>query len=527
MENLCLRLSNIDRVGLVQDISNILAAYNINIVSMEVQPNTIYLEIEQLSGQRKDVLLDNFIKVAQIVNVQEILYMPHQQTVQQLQAVLSTVSDGIIAINYQQQITQYNPAAEKIVHLPYEKVIGQPFSAVFNSGGFPLLDTLKDGLAFDNREVFLQQTKGHYLTSARPIKDSAGRINGAVAILKDIGDVRKIVDSFTGLRKNEFHDILYQSQAMRKVVETIKAIATGTSTVFIRGETGTGKELVARAIHATAPQAQKMFVPINCAAIPEALLESELFGYERGAFTGAEKSGKPGLFEFADGGTLFLDEVGELPLTLQAKLLRVLQERRVRRIGSSQEIPVDVRIIAATNQELEKMVADGRFRADLYYRLNVIPLFVPALRERREDIPLLTRNFFQRFSIRLHKTVSTISETAMTKLIQYDWPGNIRELENVIERAVNLVMGAVILAEHISFDYDFKFAAASQQSQPATKSYGTTITKAVAQVEYDILVQAMRQYHTSRTMGRALGLSHTTVIKKMHKYGLKFPQYDS
>lgn len=518
MNTLCFKLPNIDRIGLVQDISQILTVYNINILSMEVQLNSLYLEIEQLSNGEVDLVLDKIKNVSDIVDVQKINYMPRQQLVQQLRAVLTAASDGIIAVDQEQRITQYNPVAEKIVRLPYDQVIGHQFSEVFPTD-LPLLDTLQYGTTYDNREIILKRTNSHYLTSGRPIRDSDGKINGAVALLKDIGEVRKLVDSFSGYKQHAFHDILYRSEGIQKIVDTIKAISPGTSTVFIRGETGTGKELVARAIHATSPQGQKMFVPINCAAIPEALLESELFGYRKGAFTGADKNGKPGLFEFAEGGTLFLDEVSELPMALQAKLLRVLQERKVRRIGSSEETPINVRIIAATNQNIKEMIASGRFRADLYYRLNVIPLFVPPLRDHREDIPLLVYNFFQRFSVRLHKTVSTISETAMTELTQYDWPGNIRELENVIERSVNLVTGAIILREHIIFDFDFK----SNDSQlPDHISSYNTIAEAVGRLEYELLSHAMEKYHTSRSLGRALGISHTAVIKKMHKYGLKF-----
>ena len=519
MNTLCFKLPNIDRVGLVQDISKILATYKINIISMEVQLNTLYFEVEQLPNGEMDIVLDKLKNVSHIVTVQKITDMPHQQLVQQLRAVLNSVSDGIIAIDSQQKITQYNPAAEKIIHLPFEQVIGHQFSEIF-SMNLPLLNTLRYGTTYDNLEIILKTTKSHYLTSCRPIKSISGRIIGAVALLKDIGDVQKIVDSFTGCRRYAFHDILYQSQSMQKVVDTIKAIAPGSSSVFIRGETGTGKELVARAIHATSPHAQKKFVPLNCAAIPETLLESELFGYQQGAFTGANKNGKQGLFEFADGGTLFLDEVSELPLSLQAKLLRVLQEGKIRRIGSSEETPVKVRIIAATNQNLEEMIRKGAFRSDLYYRLNVIPLFIPPLRERRADISLLAYNFFQRFSVRLHKTVSIISKTALEKLIQYDWNGNVRELENEIERSANLVTVTVILADHISFDNDFKFY--TPQSPSAAPAYNGTMAEAVARLEYNMLIQAINNYHTTRSLGRALGLSHTAVIKKMHKYGLTF-----
>ena len=216
-----------------------------------------------------------------------------------------------------------------------------------------------------------------------------------------------------------------------------KTIARGDSTVLLRGETGTGKEMFARAIHEASPRAARMFVPINCAAIPDHLLESELFGYEEGAFSGAAKGGKKGLFEYAAGGTVLLDEVAELSSPLQAKLLRVLQDGKVRRVGGTKEINVNVRLMAATHRNLEDLMVRGLFREDLYYRLNVIPLFLPPLRERPEDIPLLVDLFLRRFAARMKKPVPLVGEVAMAKMIRYAWPGNIRELENVVERAVN------------------------------------------------------------------------------------------
>jgi TyrR family helix-turn-helix protein/PAS domain S-box-containing protein len=517
MNTRCFSLPNVDRVGLVEDISRLLVSAQINIVSMEVQPNILYLEFEVLPKVQENDILEQLKNIPDIIAVNPIKLMPHQQNLEQLTAILASVSDGIMAIDDQQRITQYNPAAEKIVRVPANKVIGHLLSEVFPPD-IPLMDSLKYGTTYDNREIILENTRSHYLTSGRPIKDGFEQIIGAVAILKDINDVRKLVDSFTGNHQQVFHDIIYRSKAIQKVIKTIKSIATGDSTVMIRGETGTGKELVARAIHATSLRSQNKFVPLNCAAIPETLLESELFGYQGGAFTGADKNGKLGLFEFANGGTLFLDEISEIAVTLQAKLLRVLQEGKIRKVGSAGEIPINVRILAATNRNLEEMIASGQFREDLYYRLNVIPLFIPPLRERSEDIPLLVQSFSQRFSVRLHKTVSTISETAMSKLTQYDWPGNIRELENVIERAVNLISSSTILTKHIYFDYEY--SPKPVQSDPTPDK--STMAEVVAHAEYETLTNALRRYHTSRSLGKALGLSHTSVLRKMKKYGLDF-----
>jgi transcriptional regulator of aroF, aroG, tyrA and aromatic amino acid transport len=513
MDNLRLKISNIDRVGLVLDISQIVASRKINIISMEVELNTIYMEFEALAADTKQSLFDELLSIPQITRVTEIKLMPHQERSEQLNAVLTSISDGIISIDLEKRITQYNSTAEKIVRLPAADVLGQNFEDIFPSDS-PLLTTLEHGIPYNNREIVLEKTKSHYLSSGRPIIDKQKRIIGAVTIIKDISAVRELVYTVTGQRQITFDEIMFTSQAMRKIITLAKSIARGESTVLIRGETGTGKELIARALHAASVRHNKIFVPLNCAAIPDALLESELFGYEDGAFTGAVKGGKHGLFEFASGGTIFLDEIGEIPSHLQAKLLRVLQEGKVRRIGSTREISVNIRILAATNRDLEKMITSGSFREDLYYRLNVIPLFIPPLRERREDIPLLARFFLQRCSSRLHKEVTTIDQNALEKLINYPWPGNIRELENVIERAVNIVFGTTIYSKHIIFDQDYTLPATTKLA------YNRTLDEIINEVERDVLINALRHFTSSRQLGAALGLSHTAVLKKLRKHQL-------
>src|SRR5499425_958046 len=255
---------------------------------------------------------------------------------------------------------------------------------------------------------------------------------------KEAGYLRRELRRLTGL-----DNIIGQSPKMRAIFELIQTIAPQSSRVLITGESGTGKELVARAIHENSQRSQAPFITINCGAFPETLLESELFGYVKGAFTGANEN-RQGLFQAAHGGTLFMDEIGNMSLTMQVKLYRVLQEGKVRPIGSTEESDVDVRIIAATNKDFEKEIAEGRFREDLYYRLSVIPIQVPALRERREDIPLLARHFLERFRKSMDKAIEGITPEAMSKLEAYEWPGNVRELENTMERAVALESGREI-----------------------------------------------------------------------------------
>jgi two-component system response regulator PilR (NtrC family) len=257
---------------------------------------------------------------------------------------------------------------------------------------------------------------------------------------KEAGYLRRELRRLTGL-----DNIIGQSSKMRAIYDLIQTVAPQSSRVLITGESGTGKELVARAIHENSSRSQAPFITINCGAFPETLLESELFGYMKGSFTGATEN-RQGLFQAAHGGTLFMDEIGNMSLTMQVKLYRVLQEGKVRPIGSTEESDVDVRIIAATNKDFEKEIAEGRFREDLYYRLSVIPIQVPALRERREDIPLLARHFLERFRKTMEKPIDGIAPEAMSKLEDYDWPGNVRELENTMERAVALETGQEISA---------------------------------------------------------------------------------
>lgn len=512
MNYLRLRIPNIDRVGLVLDISKVLAARGFNIISMEVELNTIYLETQYSAETDRQTLLSDLRAIPQIVAVDEIDLMPHQEKAEQIKAVLASVSDGIIAINNKALVTHYNPAAEKIMRLPNKNVVGQRLDEI--SPDLPLLETIKNGTVYNNREIVLEETRSHYLASGRPIIDQDGRIIGAVAALKDISDVRELIYTVTGQLTFTFDEILHASTAMHRVVTMAKAIARNDSTVLIRGETGTGKELFARAIHSASPRKNKMFVPLNCAAIPDTLLESELFGYEDGAFTGAAKGGKPGLFEFANNGTIFLDEIGEVSTHLQVKLLRVLQDGKVRRVGGNREVAVNVRILAATNRNLEDMIIKGNFREDLYYRLNVIPLFLPPLRERPEDVPLLAQYFLRRFAAKLQKPVSAISETALRKLTGYHWPGNIRELENVIERSVNMVNDATVLTENIILDHDFVMP------RPGINNAERPLEETITEVERDILLRALDKYRTSRQLGSALGLSHTAVLKKLKRHGL-------
>ena len=506
----------IDRVGLVRDISIILEKRTINIVSIEVEQGAIFLECQSVSKDRQDELIQTLCKVAGIHSVERTNFMPSKERAEQLGAVLTSVRDGILLMNCDGVIIQCNIAAARILKMSVSEMIGKTLGENL-SWNLLIGETLKTACTYRDHEVFIEGINSYCVISTTPLQDNNNEMIGVVTVLRDNRDLRNLVQKMTGSRPVDFDDITCKSIIMKSLIAQSRRYAVSESTVLIRGETGTGKELLARALHSGSMRAKGNFIPINCAAIPETLMESELFGYEEGAFTGAVKGGKPGLFELANGGTLFLDEIGEMAVHLQVKLLRVLQERRVRRLGSSREIVVDVRVITATNRDLEDMVTRKTFREDLYYRLNVIPLTLPPLRERPEDIGLLAEQFLRRFADKMRRPVNGFATEAVERLQTYDWPGNVRELENVIERAVNLVDGPQVRPEHIFLGRMPKTTRTSSAAQVETYQ---TLKERMAETERLILKETFERFHSSRRVGSILDLSHTAVLKKMHKHGL-------
>jgi len=313
-----------------------------------------------------------------------------------------------------------------------------------------------------------------------------------------------------------FGNMVAKSKAMQAIFKLAGKVAQYDTTVLITGESGTGKELIARGIHYSGVRAEKPLIPVNCGGIPENLLESELFGHKKGSFTGADRN-KKGLFEEADGGTLFLDEIGELPLALQVKLLRVLQESEIRPVGGSQTLKIDVRIVAATSKKLQDEVNDGNFREDLFYRLNVLPIELPSLRERVDDIPVLSQVFIDEFNRKLGKSIKGISPPAMSKLLNHNWPGNVRELENVIERALVLAEGNIILPENLPQELD------AGDSCDKVEALFTGFSLKVAQKVFEkkLIVKALNETGGNRTKAaRLLEISHPSLLSKMKAYDI-------
>ncbi|WP_457600597.1 sigma-54 interaction domain-containing protein, partial [Hydrogenivirga sp.] len=312
--------------------------------------------------------------------------------------------------------------------------------------------------------------------------------------------------------------IVGRSRGIMGVLELVHRVAHTNATVLLRGESGVGKEVFARAIHFLSPRADRPFIAVNCGAIPENLLEAELFGYEKGAFTGAYSS-KKGKFELANGGTLFLDEIGELPLHLQVKLLRAIQEKEIERLGGSKPIKVDVRIIAATNRDLERMVKEGKFREDLYYRLNVVPIFIPPLRERREDIPVLAQHFLEKFRKEYNKEV-TISPEVMDAFMRYEWKGNVRELQNVIERMVILDTDGVLTEEDLPPEIRRDSPRRTSRVEPPPVN-GETIWE----VEKKLIEKALEESgFIIKEAAKRLGMTPRQVSYRIQKYGIKLPK---
>ncbi len=383
------------------------------------------------------------------------------------------------------------PGATGVDLLKFTKEIS-PNSFFLLITGVPTVET---AIAAINSGADRYVIKDHELVDQ--LRRAVKEVSESLKWKKEAGYLRRELRRLTGL-----DNIIGQSPKMRAIFDLIQTIAPQTSRVLITGESGTGKELVARAIHENSLRAQAPFITINCGAFPETLLESELFGYMKGAFTGANENRK-GLFEAAHGGTLFMDEIGNMSLTMQVKLYRVLQEGKVRPIGSTEETDVDVRIIAATNKDFEKEIAEGRFREDLYYRLSVIPIQLPALRERREDIPLLARHFLERFRKSMEKPVESLSPEAVRRLEAYDWPGNVRELENTMERAVALeTTGEIslrVLPDRIAGYSSLANAGTGSPADLSLPPEGLDFEKEIAETERRYLQAALEKSGGVRT----------------------------
>ncbi len=474
---------------------------------------------EQLLDKRDAVL--NFLKhMGRLLTAKlsEAVTMERLTTLsRELAVVLETIHEGALAVNAEGIVTHCNSNAAQLLKARAEEIISRPLKSFWDSA--QALEVLKTGQPYTEREELYHtgQRRLHFIVSVRPIPGDKKPV-GAVISFRDISEARRLIYDLSDHRAQyTFKDIIGGSRALKRVKEQALQVAGGNSTILITGESGTGKEIFARAIHGASSWEKGPFISINCGAIPESLLESELFGYEGGAFTGARKEGKAGKFELADGGTIFLDEIGEMPLHLQVKLLHVLQNREVERVGGNKKIPVNVRIIAATNRDLEVMLQEGKFRKDLYFRLSVIPLHIPPLKDRQEDIPPLVNNCLEKYSLMTHDQPLKLEADVMERFLQYPWPGNVRELENAVEYCVNMTGGDTITSSHIP-PRILRFG--EQQKQMSALDYKALIKN----YERDLLAEYLERYGTSyrskMAIARDLNISRATLYRKLDELGL-------
>jgi PAS domain S-box-containing protein len=433
--------------------------------------------------------------------------------------IIESIADGIFTVDLNWKIMSFNRAALDITGIPKKEVVGRACSEVLRASccgtSCPLEEAIETGNPVVNRVVSIIDVHGEKRSisiSAAPIKDKEGRITGGVETFRDIGSIEKVRDEVVG--EYSCQDILSVNHEMREIFDLLPAIADSISTVLLEGETGTGKELFAKAIHNLSPRRSKPFVAVNCGALPDTLLESELFGYKAGAFTDARRD-KPGRFSRAEGGTILLDEIGDISPALQVRLLRILQEKIYEPLGGVVPVKTNVRVIAATNKGLDRLVSEEKFRKDLYYRLNVIKIKIPPLRKRREDIPLLVDHFIALCNAAQNKDIKGISDEALSSLMKYDFPGNIRELENIIERAFILCRSGMIEFDHIP---EFQRADA-QQSHNAQEPLDS-----LKNMEAAFLMRKLEKNGWNRKKtAQELGIHKSTLYRKIKSLGVEIP----
>jgi len=429
-------------------------------------------------------------------------------------AVLDSISDGVFTVDLDWCVSSFNRAAEQITGIPRKQALGRKCWEVLKASvcesDCPLRRSLETGRPVRNRTLYILNSRGERVPvsiSTAVLRDAGGKVIGGVETFRDLSELEALRTELSG--RHEFCDMVSKSERMHRIFDILPEVAASNSTVLIQGESGTGKEMVARAIHDLSPRREGPMVAVNCGALPDNLLESELFGHKAGAFTDARRD-RQGRFAQAEGGTIFLDEVGEMSPRLQVSLLRVLEDGVYQPLGAAEAVQSNVRVIAATNRDLAEMVKRGTFRRDLYYRVNVVTMSLPPLRERREDIPLLVEHFIARFRHVKGKDIEGISPDALMLLMNHDFPGNVRELENIIEHAFVLCAGGEIKPCHLPEDLVSR--------------------RLVSQPEGSLSLEALERTHIQQTLARhggnrqeaarELGVHRTTLYRKMKKLGL-------
>jgi len=444
--------------------------------------------------------------------------------------IFNTMSDGVLMVNDSGIVSQLNPAAQEILNTTEQEVLGMSIDRIFGSKTVVTQRMLKNKEPYEDMEFMVNTKKNmfHCLASGEPLTNEQGKVIGGVIILRPIKQIQKLVNRYSGYCATlQFSDIVGDSLEILEVIRVSSLAAVTSSSILLQGESGTGKEIFAQAIHNRSEQRNGPFVAVNCGVIPRELIGSELFGYVEGAFTGAIRGGKPGKFELASGGTLFLDEIGDMPLEQQIALLRVLQEKKVMRIGSDKVIPVSVRVICATNKNLSQAVEKGDFRQDLYYRLNVISITIPPLRNRVKDIPLLFKYFLDKIA-KDRGIIYYVDPAVLTCLEKFDWPGNVRELQNVVERAVSLAESELITIAHLPIEVYAPQRVVRSQAQLSllpslNEHFGREQRRQLlAEAErQEILALLSKCGGNVSVVARQLRISRNTLYRKMHLYAIQ------
>ena len=436
--------------------------------------------------------------------------------------IVDSVTDGVFTVDEDFRITSFNRAAEHITGVSREDAVGCRCYEVFHASiceeECVLRRTMRTGKPVQNRLIYIVNSNGKRvpISISTAILQDGDRLVGGVETFRDLTQIEELRKELS--RNYCFFDIVSKNHRMLELFDVMSAVAESRSTVLIEGESGTGKELFARAIHSLSPRRNGPFVAVNCGSIPDTLLESELFGYLAGAFTDARKD-KPGKFEVANGGTIFLDEIGDVSPALQVRLLRVLQERVYEPLGGVRPIKCDVRVLAATNRPLEKLVKEGKIREDLYYRINVVKLILPPLRDRREDIPLLCEHFIAHFNEMQGKNVQGLDNDALRALLEHDYPGNVRELENIIEHAFVLCSSGLISAEHLPDSITVTVAVVKNRKDDFNGTF--------KELERTAIVHALKKNAWNRlATAEQLGIHKTTLFRKLKALDIQLPEKD-